>query len=261
MTTIEHIRLSKLRNEELFGLLKRILNLGETLLTQENDIGVLTAYKQAVDEYDDALNQDITLKDTKNVKRADKRVLEYYRGIRRYLLAMLMYPDTEVRRAAKTAISITDKYRKLDKLPYNQRYGAIHLCMEELMELPEETITHLSLTPWLNAMTKSIKEFHVAREAQTAEKAAYQTGLVKETRRKAESAHQRLVRYINAIASIYGDEYYSSFINQTNAIITDAKAQLKARTTRAENDRKEEQTDNIPNLLISTDNRGDESNT
>lgn len=241
MASIKSMGFERLRNNELFEIFQRTHNLGTALLTQKDDAEVLATYKRAIDQFDDALNQDNDFKDTKAVRSSDERVNELYRGFKHYLRSMLLCPDNTKRLLAKDAMFIIDKYGRITNLPYNQKYGILHNSMQELNELPEETQTSLSLSMWLEGLNEAIKQFLSAREAQTAEKGAYQVGLVKNTRRIAEKAHRNFIRIINAFALTFGEENYASFINQVNTIISDAQTLSKARATRAERDNNKEE--------------------
>lgn len=236
MKAICKIKLSKLRNDELFELLHRILNLGLSLLTQDSDVALLASYKKAVEEYDIALNQYRKFAETETVKVADKWVDETYRGLKLYLRSMKLFPDKEKRKLADEAIRIMHKYGNLTMLSYDQQYGALHAALDELQGLPSQLQTALGLTPWIEGLAQAIAQFVSERESLTAHKGAYQVGLVKKTRSAAEQAHRTFVATINAFVITFGEQNYATFINQVNAMIVDAKTQLKSRTTRSVKD-------------------------
>lgn len=236
MKAICKIKLSKLRNDELFELLHRILNLGFSLLTNDADVALLASYRKAVDEYDVALNQYRKFAETKTVRIADRWVDETYRGLKLYLRSMQLFPDEEKRKVADEAIRIMDKYGNLTMLSYDQQYGALHGAIDELHGLPDQVQTTLGLTPWIEGLDKAIVRFVSERESLTAHKGAYQVGLVKKTRTAAEQAHRTFVATINAYAITFGEQNYAMFIDQVNAMIVDAKTQLKSRTTRSMKD-------------------------
>lgn len=251
MKEIKSMSFNRLRNEELFGLLQRVLNLGQALLTQEVDATILAAYKAAVDSYDDALNQNIKFKDTEALESADKFVDELYRGLKHHARSLLLHPNSETRKNGKTVMNSIEKFGDVIRLPYNQQYGVLHNLMEELTAIPAETQTSLGLGPWLEGMTLAIAKFQSAREAQTVEKATYQVRLVKETRIAAERAHRTFIRAVNTFAVTFGEEGYASFIDQVNTMLADVKALLKGRTTRAENDK--EDNAETPNDSVNTE--------
>lgn len=243
MKSIENFTIERLRNDEAFGLLQRIQNLGTALLTQEVDAPILAAFKTAVDEFDAALKQDVKFKDTKAVEQADALVDEIYRGLKLFARGMQLHPDMAKRAEAEDVMFIIDKYGDLIDLPYNQQYGALHNSMQELTALPAELQTSLGLAPWLEGLTLAIAKFQSAREAQTSAKGDYQVGLVKESRTEAEKAYRTFVRSINAFAIAFGEANYTTFINQVNAMIADAKALLKGRVTRNEEEEEDESTE------------------
>lgn len=233
MKSIKTIGFERLRNNELFDILQRTHSLGVALLTQKDDATVLATYKKAIDCFDDALNQDTEFKDTKAVRSSDAWVCDLYRGLRHYLRGMMLCPDITKRRHAKQAMYIINKYGSITNKPYNHKHSVLHNTMQELHELPEETRESLSLSLWLDGLSQAIAQFISAREAQTAEKGAYRVGLVRETRFAAEKAHRTFINIINAFVHTYGEEYYTSFIDQVNTIISDAQTLSKARATRA----------------------------
>lgn len=224
----------RLRNNEVFSLFSRIAELASALLNHEDDAPVLAAYKLALEEYDTALNQEFKFQNTKATREAADRCEKLYGGLKLVVRGMLQHPYIENRLSARRVMALFDKYGKINGLSYNQKYGVLLCFMQELAELHKGTHSLLQLKPWQEALESAIQDFCTSHTAQTTERSIYQVGLVKDTRHKAEIAHRTFVRTINAFAIAFEDEIYTSFINQTNAILIKAKAIAKARAGKSD---------------------------
>lgn len=241
MLRIKNLDVRTPRNDEIFGLFMRVLNLAVASLASDVDKTIVAQFKAAVEAFDAALKQSVKNSHTATVKAADELVDHLYTGLTLYLRALTYHPVPGVVTAAEQVLDIIDKYGKLTDLPYNQQYGALHNSLQELNALPEETVTQLDMGEWMAALTQAVAQFSMARDAQTYEQSEYSIGLVKDTRAAAEQAYKTFVDAVNAFAAIFGEEGYAGFIGQVNVMIDDLNAELKARKTRAENEKKKEE--------------------
>lgn len=239
MVQINNLDISRLRNDEDFGYQSRVLNMAVAMLTQEVDKPVVEAYQTAFTAFDEALKQAAKNSQTAAVAAADEAVDHLYTGLTLYLRSLTYHPAEVIRTAAEGVLAIIDKYGKLNDLPYNQQYGALQNSMQELIALPDDTITLLHLADWLAELSSAIARFQNARDMQTAEQSQYQVGLVKDSRTAADAAYKQFVASVNAFAIAFGEANYAAFINQMNVMIADIQAELKARKTRAENAKEE----------------------
>lgn len=239
MVQINNLDISRLRNDEDFGYQSRVLNMAVAMLTQDVDKPVVAAYQTALTAFDEALKQASKNSQTAAVAAADEEVDHLYTGLTLYLRSQTYHPVEAIRTAAEGVLAIIDKYGKLTDLPYNQQYGALQNSMQELIALPDDTITLLHLADWLAELSSAIARFQNARDMQTAEQSQYQVGLVKDSRTAADAAYKQFVASVNAFAIAFGEANYAAFINQMNVMIADIQAELKARKTRAENAKEE----------------------
>lgn len=239
MVQIKALDISRLRNDEDFGYQSRVLNMAVAMLSQEVDKPVVEAYQTALTAFDEALKQAAKNSQTAAVAAADEAVDHLYTGLTLYLRSLTYHPAEVIRTAAEGVLAIIDKYGKLTDLPYNQQYGALQNSMQELIALPDDTITLLHLADWLAELSSAIARFQNARDMQTAEQSQYQVGLVKDSRTAADAAYKQFVASVNAFAIAFGEANYAAFINQMNVMIADIQAELKARKTRAENAKEE----------------------
>ena len=235
MKKLLDFRMKRPRNDEFFGLVKRMLSTATALLNQEMDKPIIAALQKAVDDLDAALKQDTFTRETKTMQEADAYVDQCYRGLNLLVRALLWHPDQTVRKLAEDVDYILKKYGNVVDLPYNEEYGALHNVMQELSAIPAETQAKLEMTSWIEGLTVAIAEFNIARDTQNNSKASYQTGLVKDARVAAEVALRKFIDTINAFVIAFGEENYAAFIDQANVMITDMRTTLKARDTRNEN--------------------------
>lgn len=246
MTKLNNAYNYNARVDEDFGFQNRIYNLAVATLTAEVVQPVIAAWKADLDALDAALKQSQKSLATGEVENADRVVDRLYNSLKKYMEAFSNHPDPSTAKEAAKVVAIFEKYGAITHLGYDQQYGALANAMQDFNALPEETITLLSLTPWLESITLAEAKFQVLRSTQTHELGQFQAGLVKETRMAADEAYKKFTDTVNAFVIAFGEEDYIDFIHDANVIIDNLNANIKARSTRAKNSKEKDETTNTP---------------
>ena len=244
MKKITTINLTRLRTEEDFGFLKLILAETENLPAEETP-SILTAavnsFETAFNAFDAALKASATNPATASATDADVERDQSWRGINAYVKAMCSHPTDDVASAATEAKSLFDKYGDPTSLAQTEESGVLHNLLQDLETFDSSKRTSLALDVWIADLKTKEEAFLAAAARRTEADAARQVGIVKETRTAAESAYRSLVDTVNALAMINGDADYATFIEHVNAVVERQKGILKARKTRNEKEKEEEE--------------------
>ena len=241
MKQIVIFNVRKLRNEESFGFLQQVALLAQQLLTTDADKSVVEKLLAGVEKYDVALNQRVKNSQTEAVGEADRQFDAGYIGIAAQCRALTLHPDPDVRAIGKEALAVWEKYGNITKRSYNEEYGAAYNYLQDMYALGSEKLTRSGLGVWVDSLQGIYDRFIASREAQVSEESVKVTGIVKNSRKDCEGIYRDFINQVNAHILVYGEESYSEFVDRMNVIIASAKATLKARSTRAENSKEEQE--------------------
>lgn len=233
MKQVEDFGVSRLRVEEDFSFLMRVKSLAASCLTLETDKAMVEAFGSAVDAFDAALKASVKNSQTEAMNAADALADRRWSAANAYVKAMAEHPDADIAAKGGAVVVIFRKFGVLTTMGFDEEYGRYHNLLQELAALPEETLTALSLSPWLTSMQDAVAGFLAARESKVQEDSIRQVGIVKESRTAADNAYRALAQRVNALVIVNGEDAYASFIDQLNVIIADAQAMLAGRSTKS----------------------------
>ena len=231
---------ARLRYEELFGLLKKVLNSGRAMLPEEAKV-ILDAFEQAVNNYDEKLELSRKNSFTEKQKIADQEFDEVYTHAFEYARVMPYFPVPAGAEAGAKILAIFEKYGKITVLGFTEEYAKGHNLLQDIEALGEAALTAANFTPWFETLTLKHAQFTVLRESKQAEDTATITGAAKEARKAAEEAYRTFIQKINAMCVVMGEEHYGAFIDQVNTYLEEMKTILKARATRNANAKAKEE--------------------
>lgn len=231
---------ARLRYEELFGLLKKVLNSGRAMLPEEAK-SILDAFELAVNNYDAKLELSRKNSFTEKQTLADEEFDAVYTHAFEYARVMPYFPVPAGAEAGAKILAIFEKYGKITVLGFTEEYAKGHNLLQDIEALGEAALTAANFTPWLDNLKLKHAQFSVLRESKQAEDTATITGAAKEARKAAEEAYRTFIQKINAMCVVMGEEHYGAFIDQVNTYVEEMKTILKARTTRNANAKAKEE--------------------
>jgi len=229
---IKNLDITRLRTEEDFGFMQKVVNLTE-LLAAETDKQMVADFKAAVDSFDAALKASQANSKTAEVEAEDQRVDKAWRTLTQLAKALTAHPTDEVSEAATEAYAIMTKYGDITGMAYNEEYGNLHNALQDLKAIPEATRQLILIDALVVELATGYENFMIASQEKDAEQAKRQVGIVKETRAACDAAYRTLVEKVNALAVVNGETAYADFIDQLNVAVDAAKATLSSRSTRA----------------------------
>ena len=235
MLEIEKFDHHSLRHYEDFEFHSRVHTLGQTLLTRDDDKIIVATYGKYVEQLGEALRQNKYSLLTKDVKAAHDSMIRFYVGMSMGVRSLTYAPDADLSREAKLVVMILKKYDTPFKGTYDEKHTKLYRIHRELQELPDATRSMLELDRWLGPLDDALHHFNDVRSQYVNEQSQIEHGKTIKMRIAADKAYQQFITVIQAYAVVYGETYYGSFIQQLNAIISNADAKLKARSTRKRN--------------------------
>lgn len=166
------------------------------------------------------------------IAQADEERDRLYRSFRQAVKAFLQMPLPDKSEAAKLVWQRIKDYRLRAEDQMDKETGLLgHLCSDLRGEFAEAVNT-LGLMPAVVAMDEANDRLEAHKLMRTQERAAAKVGEAPASRLAASMAYRDLVRKVNALAIVYGEEPYANFIDILNIEITRYKrAMLKPLAT------------------------------
>ncbi len=240
MKQINDLGTTRLRNEELFGHVKKTLSSGRAMLPSEEAKVILDEFEESINKFDEQL--ELSRKNSFTTKQldADQEFDRTFVHAFEYARIMPYFPVLAAAEAAEKILAIFERYGNFTQLGYTEEYAKAHNLVQDVEALGEAVLTAANFTPWLDELKLKHAQFTVLRESKQAEDTNTITGATKEARKEVEEAYRIFVKKINAMCLIMGEEKYGPYIDQVNTYVAEMQTILKARTTRNANKKEEE---------------------
>lgn len=155
------------------------------------------------------------------------------RGFHLFNESQSMHHDPEVRTAAEHILRKLDQYGDLRALPYNKETDNITTRNAELFSNYAEDLKTAQAYERLTKIDEVNKEFDSHFGDRANELAARISSNVRNARIQVDPLYEAIVKQINALALVEGDENYAEFIDKVNYYINYYKAGVAARRGRS----------------------------
>ena len=245
MMTVISFQISNLRQQEDFGFHKITLS----ILGSCDDpklSPLITTYQAAFQAFDNALkpmNAENVL--TLPISQKNEQCVNLYRGIRLQKI-------------------LIDRYGDLTSISYLEQIGGWHNLLQDLeaFDNPSEeeggtpgtvstAITHnllsaIFIDTWVDRLKTELANFEALYKQRNDEKSVDVVGQSKTSREATDEAYRAVVRRINALVEVNGDEEYLSIINPLNELIERQKTVLSARKTNNAKQKEEDPAETTP---------------
>ena len=231
---------ARLRKELGFGFMQKVGQAATSCLKSETSAAIAKDFNQVLDAYDEVLELGSKNSYTALQEEADKKFDQLY--INAYAFARIMpnHPTAEVAAVGEKLLETFDKYGHITRFGYTEEYAMAYNLLQDIEALPQEQLTAMGFMPWYEALVVAKAEFQNLRDSKQFEDANSTTGIVKEKRLLAEDAYQTLVKKVNAMVIIMGEEEFTTFIDLVNTFIKEMQEILKASATRSAKKKDEE---------------------
>ena len=263
-TEIKTINLARMRQAEDYTF--HSLVLADMQACDEPSISeVLGAYEAAFNAFDKELKtaggEDPL---TKEITEANNATERCYVGMVAMIRALLYHYETTIVELARRALIVIDRYGNPTNLAYLQEYGIIDNLLQDLRAFDTEEVgssssgaeeeggeeeeerpgglsvlttdthnlTTLGINGWVDQLQLCRDRFMQLFKQRNTQQSTIETGTTRQARKKADDAYRAVVKRINALIEVNGDESFASLVATLNNLIDRQKSVQAARNTR-----------------------------
>ena len=220
MTDIKTIDLPKLNNGAHYEFMKVVSDRFAT----ETALSTNAAAKKAIEALAAAVKEEdrclvISQKSliTDDIKAADDKRDNIFRGLRKSIKGLTDAPVADVAQAAKELQQCLADYRIDPKMQLDRETGLLHNFIADLETKYATQVTKLGLTLFVAPLKEAnakVEQFIVGR---TTAQSAVIAGELRQARLATDAAYRHLVKFVNALAMVSGTTDYDAlakFLNE-----------------------------------------------
>lgn len=223
---IKKFDLSRVRLMEFFQVMTNI----KVFLEKENlkTLGLEKAKKVFDEKYtafDEALKplkkSDLTAK----IHELDSQRDEALVGLSAHARAFTNFPDPAKSSVAKKILAHIEKYGKnLQNKPLQEETGIIINLLQDLsVSEMTQALTTIGATEWITKMQTANEALAQMHNDRTEANGAVEVGKSKQTRQELQEAFKQIVKTINALSFVNGEEPYRNIANAINEEMKNAR--------------------------------------
>ena len=234
MNKIVKINLPRMNNGAHFTFVSNILARAEADKTVNGKARELVSkLKAAVDNEDSAMNVSRKSFFTDAITQANNKRDSLYKAYRRVVNAFLCMPVADMAEAARVLSQHIKDYRISPRDQLDKKTGLMVNFIDDLEHRHSAQVEKLGLTVFVTQMKEANEQVRTSTLQRTHERMGKTVGAMKKARAAADDAYRALVKMVNALALIYGENDYSSFIDYVNAEIAHYKREVISQKTAA----------------------------
>ena len=198
----------------------------------------LTAYQDAYDEQDRVYKTSTKNLSTDDIAASDRLRDELYRSFRDAVKAMDGISIPAMAEAAKILMQLIKDYRIDVQGQLDKETGDLRNFTDDLKDKYAEQVEALGLTEVANELAKANEQTATLIKQRDSENKAREVGIVKSARAATDRAYKQLVKMVNALIMVEGEEAYADFVAEQNSLIRRYKQRVLGQTVSS--DKKDE---------------------
>jgi hypothetical protein len=234
MNKIVKINLPRMNNGAHFTFVSNILARAEADKAVNGKAKELVSkLKAAVDNEDSAMNVSRKSFFTDAITQANNKRDSLYKAYRRVVTAFLCMPVADMAEAARVLSQHIKDYRISLRDQLDKKTGLMVNFIDDLENRHSAQVEKLGLTVFVTQMKEANEQVRTSTLQRTHERMGKTVGAMKKARAAADDAYRTLMKMVNALALIYGENDYSSFIDYVNAEIAHYKREVISQKTAA----------------------------
>lgn len=227
MKEINEIALTRMNNGAHFTFVSNILARAEKDATvKAKAADQVAALKKAFEAEDAALKISQKSLITDDIAQADSERDALYIGYKKAVNGFLTLPVADMAKAAKVLAQHIKDYNIDPKEQLDRETGMLVNFISDLETRYKEQVETLALTPFVTNMKSANERVRTLTLERTEERMTQTVGAMKAARSASDEAYTLLVRMVNALALVFGDTDYASFIDYVNTEITHYKREV-----------------------------------
>lgn len=227
MKEIQPISLERMNNGAHFLYVSNILARAEADETVKTKAATQVAALKAAVEQEDAdlkLSQKSLLTD--EIAKADAERDAIYSSYKKTVSGFLNLPVEEMAQAARVLEQHLKDYAIDPKMQLDRETGLLINLITDLEGKYATQVAALSLTAFVTGLKAANEKVRTLTASRTEERMAVTVGALKASRKASDEAYRMLVKLVNALALVEGEEKYSEFIDYMNTEIAHYKREV-----------------------------------
>ena len=227
MKEIYDINIQRMNNGAHFTFVSNILARAEAdTAVKEKASELVSNFKTAVSTEDEALKISQKSLLTDEIAKADSDRDALYAGYKKAVEGFLAMPIADMAQAAKVLAQHIKDYKINTADQLDKETGLLVNFISDLEDKYAAQVAKLGLTAFVTNLKEANERVRTLTLQRTNEKIGITVGALKTARTASDDAYRALVKMVNALALVYGEKDYSSFIDYVNTEITHYKREV-----------------------------------
>ena len=227
MKEIYDINIQRMNNGAHFTFVSNILARAEAdTAVKEKASELVSNFKTAVSAEDEALKISQKSLLTDEIAKADSDRDALYAGYKKAVEGFLAMPIADMAQAAKVLAQHIKDYKINTAGQLDKETGLLVNFISDLEDKNAAQVAKLGLTAFVTNLKEANERVRTLTLQRTNEKIGITVGALKTARTASDDAYRALVKMVNALALVYGEKDYTSFIDYVNTEITHYKREV-----------------------------------
>lgn len=227
MKEISDINIQRMNNGAHFTFVSNILARAEAdAAVKEKASELVSNFKAAVTAEDEALKISQKSLLTDDIAKADNDRDALYAGYKKAVEGFLAMPVTDMAQATKILSQLIKDYKINTAGQLDKETGFLVNFITDLEGKFSAQVTTLGLTAFVTNLKEANERVRTLTLQRTNEKMGITVGALKTARTANDDAYRALVKMVNALALVFGEKDYTSFIDYVNTEITHYKREV-----------------------------------
>ena len=227
MKEISDINIQRMNNGAHFTFVSNILARAEAdAAVKEKASELVSNFKAAVTAEDEALKISQKSLLTDDIAKADNDRDALYAGYKKAVEGFLAMPVADMAQAAKVLSQHIKDYKINTAGQLDKETGLLVNFITDLKGKFSAQVTTLGLTAFVTNLKEANERVRTLTLQRTNEKMGITVGALKTARTASDDAYRALVKMVNALALVFGEKDYTSFIDYVNTEITHYKREV-----------------------------------
>ena len=227
MKEISDINIQRMNNGAHFTFVSNILARAEAdTAVKEKASELVSNFKAAVTAEDEALKISQKSLLTDDIAKADNDRDVLYAGYKKAVEGFLAMPVADMAQAAKVLSQHIKDYKINTAGQLDKETGLLVNFITDLEGKFSAQVITLGLTAFVTNLKEANERVRTVTLQRTNEKMGITVGALKTARTASDDAYRALVKMVNALALVFGEKDYTSFIDYVNTEITHYKREV-----------------------------------
>ena len=234
MKEIYDINIQRMNNGAHFTFVSNILARAEADTAIKGKASELVSnFKAAVAAEDEALKISQKSLLTDEIVKADSDRDALYAGYKKAVEGFLAMPIADMAQAAKILSQHIKDYKINTADQLDKETGLLVNFISDLEDKYAAQVAKLGLTAFVTNLKEANERVRTLTLQRTNEKIGITVGALKTARTASDDAYRALIKMVNALALVFGEKDYTTFIDYVNTEVTHYKREVIGQKAKA----------------------------